>query len=461
MRRRTIDWATAILPVVVLFFVCGSAFSAQEESALPVYTLEDCVRMGLSESGAARNAQLDQEIAYTRLRQAYGLALPDLSLSATYTRLDELQEIDFGGGVSQELGNINNYDVTASVEQLLFSGGQVGAALRAAKTTRAYADAAREATEALLVRNIEMRFFGILLSREVVAVQAASVKQLEGYVEQTRKRLDSGASSEFDLLTARVRLANETPKLIAARNRHELAVAEFMGLLNLPAEGVFTGRLERADIDLSLDDMLRLALANRADLVRSELRVQLGREEIINARSEGLPDLRGYFNYNGANAYQFVSFEDDWEWHWNAGLVLSWNIWDGDMTRYTVKQKEAEQEKLMTDDEELLKAVKLEVRQAYLALAYAREAMSASRDNVALAERALSIARTRHETGLATYLEFTDANLALSTARLVWLQALHDHAVALSAVRYACGIDHEISGFERQVSGESGIEAGE
>ena len=415
---------------------------ADEGSPQPMYTLSDCVRIGLAESGAARNARLDQTIAHARLRQAYGLALPAVSMSAAYTRLDELQEIDFGDGISQELGNIDNYDVTATVEQLIYSGGQMGAAVRAARTARAYADAARHATEALLVRDVETRFYGILLSREVVAVQAASVDQLEGYVDQARKRLDSGAASEFDLLTARVRLANETPKLIAARNQHELLVAEFTALLNLPEHGSFTGQLERADIDLSYDEMLRLALANRADLARSELRVQLGREEIINARSEGLPELRGYFNYNGANSYQFVSFDEDWEWHWNAGLALSWNIWDGDMTRYTVKQKEAEQAKLITDDEELLKAVKLEMRQAYLALQYARESMAATRGNVALAERALSIARTRHETGLATYLEFTDANLALSTARLAWFQALHDHAVAVSAVRYACGIEH-------------------
>ncbi len=430
-------FVASVLAILLLADV--TSFGADDGRSPAVYTLKDCVQIGLSESGPARNAQLDQKIAYTQLRQAYGLALPALSVGATYTRLDELQEIDFGGD-PQTLGNIDNYDVTASVDQLLYAGGQVGAALRAAKSARAYADAAREATEALLISDIETRFFGILLSREVVAVQEASVEQLRGFVDQTQKRMASGASSEFDLLTARVRLANEMPKLIAARNQNELVVADFVAVLNLPAEGVFTGQLERADIDMSLDDMLRLALANRADLARSELLVELGREAVVSARSEGLPELRGFFNYNGANSYQFVSFDEDWEWHWNAGFVLSWNIWDGDMTRYAVKQKQAEQAKLVTDDEEVLKLVKLEVRRAYLALEYARESIVASRDNVALAERALAIARTRHETGLATYLEFTDANLALSTARLTRLQALHDHAVAVSAACYACGM---------------------
>ncbi len=39
------------------------------------FTLVDCVRVGMVESGAARNARQDQEIAYTKFRQDYSLAV--------------------------------------------------------------------------------------------------------------------------------------------------------------------------------------------------------------------------------------------------------------------------------------------------------------------------------------------------------------------------------------------------
>ncbi len=402
------------------------------------YTLPDCITIGMRESGAALNARQDQEIAYTKLKQAYSLALPHFSANAAYTRLDELQRIDLGA-MSQNIGTVDNYDVNARVEQLLYSGGQVGAALSAARTLREYSEFTRIAVESILIRDIEIQFYGILLAREEVEVQAESVKQLEGYVEQTERRSKSGTASEFDLLTAQVRLANEKPKLISAHNRNTLEVARLVTLLNMPDDSEFKGELEQKDIDFSLDDMLRLALVNRADLHSSELRVDMGEDEITNARSEGLPEVRAHFNYNGANSYRFVSFEEEWEWHWNAGLVMRWNVWDGDLTRYKVKQKEAEQEKLITNYDQLIKNVKLDVRQAYSRLVHAREAMIASRDNVALAERALEIANTRYKTGLTTYLEFTDSNLARSTAHLVWLRSLHTHAVALAEVRYAIG----------------------
>lgn len=404
-----------------------------------VFTLEQSIRYGLEHSTTARRARLEEDIAHTQVGQAGSLALPQLTLDAGYTRLDEVQKIDFGD-VSQDVGTLDNYDVTAGVSQLLYSGGQVGAALRAARLAREHADAARRTTNAGLIRDIEMQFYGLLLVEASVAVQAASVDQLRAYAEQTRLRKENGAVSEFELLTAQVRLANELPKLIEARNSCELARAAFATLLNHPDGLTVTGVLEQASIDLDLEEMELLAFQNRQEIRSSDIRLGLGQEAIVSARSEGRPSVRAFFNYNGANAYQFVSYQGDWQWHWNAGLTLNWSLWDGNLTRQTVRQKQFEYEQFMADDEAVREGVKLEVRQAYLGLVHAREAIVASGDSVELAERALDIARTRYESGLSTYIEFTDANLALSTARLARLKAQHDHAVAMSRVNYACGL---------------------
>jgi len=427
--------------VFMMMLVLSAAMVSAGESGdggAVVLTLEQCLRHGLAHSTTARLARLDEDVARTQVGQAGSLALPQLTLDATYRRLDEVQEIDLGEG-AVPLGRLDNYEVTAGVSQLLYGGGQVGAALRAARLAREHADAARRATDAGLVRDIEIQFYGLLLADERVAVQAASVEQLRAYAQQTADRHRHGAVSEFDLLTAQVRLANEQPVLIAARNQRELARAAFATLLNHPGPVAVTGQLEQAAIDLSLGEMEWLALGNRQELRGSRIRVGLGREDIASARSEGLPSLRAFFNYHGANAYQFVSFEDDWEWHWNAGVTLSWNIWDGNLTRQTVRQKRFAFEQRETEYEAALQVVMLEVQQAYLALMHAREALAASGGSVALAERALAIARTRYETGLSTYIEFTDANLALSTARLARAQALHDQAVAVARVAFACG----------------------
>ncbi len=405
-----------------------------------VLTLDESVRYGLEHNPSARQARREEEIARTQIGQAGSLALPQVSLQAEYTRLDAVQDIDLGGE-RMPMGTLDNYEVTAGVSQLLYSGGQVGAAWRAARLAREYADAARRVAEASLVRDVAVQFYGVLLAEAAVSVQEASIAQLEAYAEQARVRRGSGVSSEFETLTAQVRLANGKPALIEARNRYELSLAGLATLLNHPGPVGVTGSLETAGVDLDRVEMERLALENRQELRGSRIRLGLGQEAVASARSEGLPSLRAFFNYHGANAYRFVSFNDDWEWHWNAGLALRWNLWDGNLTRQTVRQKRLEFEQLDTAAEALQAGVLLEVRQAWLRLVHAREALAASGDSVALAERALAIAQTRYRSGLSTYLELTDANLALSTARLALLKARHDHAVAGVQARFACGIE--------------------
>ena len=113
-----------------------------------------------------------------------------------------------------------------------------------------------------------------------------------------------------------------------------------------------------------------------------------------------MPELQALLTYNGANSYRFVSFDDDWEWHWNAGLVLSWNLWDGGRTGSIVDQEKLELAKSLTDLDELEKNILLSVERAHLDMLDAGRAVEAGSGNIELAERALEIAGARFTSGL-------------------------------------------------------------
>jgi outer membrane protein len=160
---------------------------------------------------------------------------------------------------------------------------------------------------------------------------------------------------------------------------------------------------------------------------------------VVSARSARQPEVNASFTYNGANSYRFASYEEAWEWHWSAGITATWDIWDGGNTRAVIDEKRLELEKANEDFEELRRSVRAEIRAAYLDMRHARDRVGANTDNVALAEKALAIARERHRSGLATYLEYTDANVALNRARLSYLAAVHDHMSAVARLEYVTG----------------------
>jgi outer membrane protein len=419
--------------------LCLAACGGETQSATRVLGMSDSIRIGLDASEAMLNAYRDRAIALLRKQQAGAEASPQVSLAASYTRLDEVESFLFGEETVR-LGTLDNYAVSARIDQLLYSGGRVRAALRAARALEDLAAWELDETRQALVRDIRLRFLDVLLARHVVHVREQSVEQLEALVLQTRQKYDRDAASEFDVLSAQVKLANEQPPLIRARNDHELAREAFRRLVNLgDAPFRIEGVLDFQPDHERLDTFLAEALASRPVLRIVQAQVRLLDEDVVAARSGLLPDIRTHFAYSGANAYEFAGFDDEWRWHWNAGLRLSWDLWDGGRTRRLVGEKRLERDKRQTDLDALRKTVALQVRRAYLAREHARQSVEASRDNVALAEKALDIAAVRYGNGLATRLEYTDANLSLNTARLALYGALRDHAAAGAELDYACG----------------------
>ncbi len=409
---------------------------------VPVYTLEECVEMGLREAAAARNAERDARIAVTRIGQVRAQLLPDLKAKGGYTRLDEVPEYESDGEM-EPTGREDNYAAGVEVSQLLYSGGSVGAALKAAKLYREIAQTRIRQTENELVRDIQVGFNDILLADEQVKVQEASLAQLEDLLKQAETRRRQETASEFDVLTARVKVANERPVLILARKRADLARAAFRSLIHLEPENfLLSGELAYVPEERSLEDWQEQGLEQRPELV--ELRHFLGmRQADIRAEQGGyLPQIRAFANYEGTNP-ESGSARDEWEWGWTAGVTAEWDLFDGALRRNRIAEKRLELDNARETLADTERQVRLEIQTHYLDLKQAEETVAASAETVALAEKSLEIARTRYENGLATYLDYTDANLALNVARVTRLLALHEHMNALARLRQASGEGRE------------------
>jgi len=406
---------------------------------LPRYTVEDCVRIGLENSAVMARARQDAAIARAEQQQAGAEVLPSLTLDAGYTRQDELTDVDFGDE-TVEFGFLDTYRASAEVSQSLYSGGRSWAAIRAASARRDLARSGMDEARTGLVRDIRTSFADLLLAQAAVDVRRESVDVLTAFLEQTREKRAQGTASEFDALSAEVRVRNERPALIGASNRVAVGRARFRRLLNIDERFALEGELERAPAAGKLADFESAALRHRSVLREYEALVELRRRDLQAARSGTRPALRAFFGYRGANTYGFSEADAEWEWHWDAGATLSWPLWDGGLTAGRVAQKRAELAKSQTDLEDRTRAVLLEVQQAYLDLQSAEEAIAAAEGGVELAEQALDIARTRYASGLATALEFMDANLARSRARLTMLEALRGQVNAVTRLACACGL---------------------
>lgn len=430
MMRRLITFLAACIPAAAL---------AAEPAPLPSYTLDECLAIGLEQATRIVNARRDERIAGAQVRQTKAQIYPQLDTDAAYTRKDEVTSFQMGDQ-TLEMGQLDNYSASASLSQVLYSGGKVAAAIRAARRATEYAAQGTDQARRALIRDIRLAFYNILLAQANVEVAAESVKQLEELAAQTEQKFRSGTASEFDLLSAQVRVANERPKLVRARDALAVSKESFRDLIYLEAPDFeLRGELAYEPMEADLGALQEQGLATRPDVRQMETYLRLLGEDIKSARGDYYPEIKAVAAYSGTDPDQSGFGATGWGWHWTAGLTAHWSIMDGGLRSGVLLEKNLTLLKERSNYEDLKRGVRLEVKQAYLDMIAAREVLAGADEGVALAEKALEIARTRFEQGLSTYLEFTDANLALNTARLTRLTALKAHLGAVTSLRYACG----------------------
>lgn len=424
------------LAVMLLGWTANASLRADEA---PVYTLEECLEIGLQRAGTLKNALRDRDIAETTVGQVAAQVYPHLSARAAYTRLDERQSVTFGEQ-SVELGALDNYSAGLSLQQLLYSGGSVRAALQAAANYRDLESHRLDRVRSELIRDIRAAFADLLLLDGVVEVHEQTVSQLRETLDQTQRRFEQDAVSEFDLLNARVQLQNAIPDRIRAVNDRTVARTAFRNLLDLEEEHfTLSGELHAEPFEAHLHVLLDSALRRRPELAIMEKQVALREADVRAEQGAYLPRLHLNADFIGENPATVFDSGAEWDWSWRAGLQLSWNWLDGGLRRYTVRQKRLEREKALEDLDLARKAVELQVRQAWLRAGHASEALGVARENIALAEKSMRIAAQRYASGLTTRLEMTEVNLALARARLNHLRALRDHHHAVNDLSFAVG----------------------
>lgn len=400
--------------------------------------------MGVERAVSAANARRDMEIAEARITQTRSRILPRLSAAAGYTRLDETTTVSLGEN-SMEMGRLDNYSASARATQLLYSGGSASAALRAARFYRDRASIARSRTEERIRRDVKTAFYNALFARAALDVKRESLEHLQRLVEQAEHKHRHDTASEFDLLSAQVRLANERPELIAAQRDLDVALEALRNLIYFEQDEEFEpgGELYFRPLRRTFEELRATGMEKRPEILEQAKTAALY-EQGVRAEIGGYwPSVNAWATYQGNNPESSFSMDSGWGWRWSAGLSLEWAVWDGALTRGRVREMALERDKAAATLDDLKRAVSLEIKTYYLDTIRAEEAVAAGRDTVGLAERGLKIADTRYGAGLATYIEYTDTNLALSRARLTQLAALRAHLAALAMLQYACGAREE------------------
>ena len=434
--------AAALLTGILILAASPAAIAASPRAL----TLEQALQLGEERSREILKAVEYGRWGEGRYLQERAAAFPHLTVTASGSRRsDQAQRAAFGE-FAEFIPTLQDERVAQlGLSQALFTWGQVGAAIRAAKVALATADDRLRAARQAVRRDVTAAFYDVLLAREMVVIARESLAQRERHLAEAQHRLELGTATDYDVLAARVAVDNARPELIRAENMVATARANLRFLLALEDDVEVDGSLE---VDVAAppapDEVLATALTHRPELAELAHLRRMQEELVRIARAGDKPRLELAAGYGWRQLDAGNSRGSGASWH--AGLYLSYPVFDGFKTAGQVGQARAEYRTAQLEEELARDRIALEVRTAVDAVAEAVTILQALSGTVAQAERLLGMTEQGFELGVMRRLEVQDAQLALAAARANLARARRDYLVARVTLEWVCGTLGETAG---------------
>jgi outer membrane protein len=431
----TLRWAVG---VAALLTACTAA--AQEDSL----NLQGCLCRAQENNLQLQQSREGINAAAEKLREAEAPLFPSVSATGSYTHMSPVSTFSFSMGpftppVSMRFGLENSYNASLGLQYMLFDWGRKGRGVDLGTLGKAAAEQGA-ALSSLQVENAVVQvFYGILVTERAVGVIDRSIASLEQRLDATRKRYNNGLVSRFDVLSLDVSAnAARTRRLdaLSQLNRMRITMNRLLGL-PLNRAVALRGELAYEPHALRIDSLLVIARRERPDILMAQTQVEMARKQIALASTFDKPTLSVSANAGVRNG--FFPNPDVLRGNWNAGMTVTFPLFDGFRTSAQVRQAETALRTAELRTRDLGPAVELEIRQACIDLATNEERMALEGLRTGQAEEALRIAAERHAGGLISTLELIDAEVALQNARLGHLQALGNCIQARYALDKAIG----------------------
>jgi len=433
-----------IFLIIWLLFSVGRFSFSQEEMTL---TLEDSIHLALSQNPYHLAAGERVKAAKSKIREAAAGFLPSLNAQGLATLDEKLFELEFPSFIPGEppqkvsVDFTRDYQFSMSFSLPLFTSGRLVSGYKQARYNLQSTEEALRQSKHVTVFNTKRAFYGYLLSEEFVKVAEEAVEVTEKHFKNVKSLYKVGIASKFDLLRSEVQVANLKPQLIRARNNLKIAELSLKTLLGLDlSKSVkIKGDLAYEAFEPDLEACLTRALLNRPEISQLRYQKQMAGEALKLARAVNLPTLALAGTYNfWADKLNFR--KDIWQSYYAVNLVLTVPLFNGFTTSARVAQSKAMIKEVELNQKGLRDMVKFEVRKAILRIKEAKESLLSQEKNVEQAQESLRIAELNFSEGLATTLDVSSVQAALSQAKTNYSQALYDYVISLAELDRAMGV---------------------
>ncbi len=401
-------------------------------------TLEESVRTALDNNYSIKQQEAEYDSAVWARHQARRSFGPTVNWQSTATKM--------GGKYNDKLSLSRNYGNTLSLTMPIYTGGQLEGAIKAADLAMNVNELGLELSKQKVKAATMSAYYQALQAKNQIKVAQDSVNTLTEHLKNVNAQYTVGTVAKSDVLGTQVQMANAEQNLINANNSYDVAIASLNNVMGLPTDTELnlTDSLDYNVYEIPLEECTAYARSNRPDVLIADYQVAIAEAGVQQAKAGYMPKVSAQASKSWAGDSPFGSEETDLRYrnnnNWTAGVVVSWDIWDNNVTQSKVNQSKAAVAKAEAAAENTRQSGDLEVRTAYLNLKAAEKSINTTQVAVDKAQEDYKIAQVRYAAGVGTNLDVMDAEEKLAQAQTNYYTALYNYNSSKAALDKAMGI---------------------
>jgi len=428
------------LMVIFLGIVCHASSDS--------LTLDEAIREALAKNPDLASIAKRVDEAKALLVQARSTFLPAFTLSAKYTRLDEVSGTKLSPmpplipeATTLKIGKRDITESDIVLTQPIFTGGLLTSQYKAAKYNLEAERLVYKRAREQLVNSVREAFYTVLMLRRNQDIAKRHAELLEEHKEDVSAHIEAGTATRAELLLTEAKLQEAREKLLEAENAVKLAEHAFNRLL---------GREINADVALrdveekekefgNGEQLVEEALKEREDLKALQRQLEAARWDLRAAKAEYMPSVYLSAQYGWQEGTQR---EEEGDWRWLAAITCQLNIWDWGGREGRVSQKRARYEEILEKVRGMRQQIEVEVKDAYLKYLEAKKKLAVAKARLDAASEALRVRALQYKAGEATNLEYLEAEFAYIEAESGFVNAIYNLKITEANLEYACGFDY-------------------
>lgn len=348
--------------------------------------------------------------------------LPNVSVNAGTTLRVNDTEVDFQDGSNSDTNGAEstNYNASIGLNYTLFDG--LGRAYNYKKLKESFQLSELEAET--VIENSLLQLFIVYYE---VAKLTENNKNIQSSLEISKRRLtrvsygfDYGQSTKLQVLNAEVDVNNDSIAFINAQRNLINAKRDLNLILGRPISSDFLVDTNVVfEIAFDLDTLLEKAKGYNVEMQIVQKNLKLSEFDININKSNLYPSLNfsTSYGFNKTNNDATFSIANQYSQGLNAGLSLSWDVFDGGKTKTRLQNAKIVADNLQVRKEEIENSLERDVSNAFEIYQNALFVLQAEYKNVETNERNFARTEEQFKLGQITSIEFRQAQLNLLDAQ--------------------------------------------